>query len=100
MQMPHTTDLLLPLARRRDHDDVAGGTPSGSNLFDGLAVVGPAASIRPIGASLHEVGVAVAFGLPTPARVLPRRGARSRRRRFALLQAGAGFIAATSVAAA
>ena len=95
--LPEWVTVLL--ARRRGHDDVGVGTLIGSNLFNGLAVVGLAAAIRPIDASLHEVGVAVGFGLLTLVLLLPRRGVLSRRRGLALLLAYAGFIAATAVAA-
>ncbi len=95
--LPEWVTVLL--ARRRGHDEIGVGTLLGSNLFNGLAVVGLAASMRPIRASPREVGVAVGFGLLTLVLVLPRRGALSRRRGVALLLAYAGFIVATAVAA-
>ena len=96
--LPEWVTVLL--ARRRGDDDIGVGTLIGSNLFNGLAVVGLAASIRPIPAPLREVGVAAGFGLLTLLLVLPRRGALSRRRGLALLLAYAAFIAATSLSAA
>lgn len=95
--LPEWVTVLL--ARRRGHDDVGVGTLLGSNLFNGLAVVGLAASIRPIRASLHEIGIAAGFGLLTLALVLPRHGVLSRRRGLALLLAYAAFLVATAIAA-
>ena len=96
--LPEWVTVLL--ARSRGHDDVGVGTLLGSNLFNGLAVVGLAASIRPIRASLAEVGVAMAFGLLTLALVLPRHDALSRRRGLTLLLAYVAFIIVTAVTAA
>ena len=95
--LPEWVTVLL--ARRRGHDDVGVGTLIGSNLFNGLAVVGLAAAIRPIRNSLPEVGVAVACGLLTLLLILPSRGVLSRRRGVALLLAYAGFILATGIVA-
>ncbi|OIQ85961.1 inner membrane protein YrbG [mine drainage metagenome] len=95
--LPEWVTMLL--ARRRGDDDIGIGTLLGSNLFNGLAVVGLAASIHPIRTSLQEIGVAVGFGLLTLALMLPRGGALSRRRGVALLLAWAAFIAITAVAA-
>ena len=96
--LPEWVTVLL--ASRRGHDDVGVGTLLGSNLFNGLAVVGLAAAIRPIPISLPEVGVAVGFGLLTLLLILPRRGVLSRRRGLALLLAYAGFILVTGIVAA
>jgi cation:H+ antiporter len=95
--LPEWVTMLL--ARRRGDDDIGIGTLLGSNLFNGLAVVGLAASIHPIRTSQQEIGVAVGFGLLTLALMLPRGGALSRRRGVALLLAWAAFIAITAVAA-
>lgn len=95
--LPEWVTVLL--ARRRGHDDVGVGTLIGSNLFNGLAVVGLAAVIRPIRAPLQELGVAVGFGMLTLLLVLPRGGLLSRGRGLALLLAYAGFIALTAGAA-
>ena len=96
--LPEWVTVLL--ASRRGHDDVGVGTLLGSNLFNGLAVVGLAAAIRPIRTSLAEIGVAVGFGLLTLLLVLPRRGVLSRRRGVVLLLAYAGFILVTAIVAA
>jgi cation:H+ antiporter len=87
--------VTVVLSRLRGHDDVGLGTLLGSNLFNGLAIVGVAASIHPIRASLGEVVVALAFGVLTVLLMLPRAGAISRRRGLALLAAYAAVIVAT-----
>ena len=92
--------VTVMLARRRAQDDVGVGTLIGSNLFNGLGVVGMAASIRPIRASLPEMGLAVAFGLLTLALTVPVGDVLGHRRGAALLLAYAAFIAATAALAA
>jgi Ca2+/Na+ antiporter len=54
---------LTALCDPAGHDDVGLGTLLGSNLFNGLAIVGVAATIHPIHASLAEVARALAFGV-------------------------------------
>ena len=61
--LPELVTVLV--SRLRGHDDVGLGTLLGSNLFNGLAVVGVAATIEPIRAPLNELAVAVAFGVIT-----------------------------------
>ncbi len=95
--LPELVTVLL--ARWRGHDDVGLGTLIGSNLFNGLAVVGVAASIQPIRAPLGELGVAVAFGVLTVLLIMPRADTISRRRGLFLLMAYSAFIAATAVPA-
>jgi cation:H+ antiporter len=82
-------------SRLRGHDDVGLGTLLGSNLFNGLAVVGVAASIHPIRVPLGEVAIALAFGVLTVLLMLPSGGAISRRRGLALLVAYAAFVFVT-----
>jgi cation:H+ antiporter len=95
--LPELVTVLL--ARLRGHDDVGLGTLLGSNLFNGLAVVGVAATIQPIRAPLDEVGVAVLFGVITVALVMSRGGAIPRRRGLLLLAAYGGFVFATATEA-
>lgn len=91
--------VTVMLARRQGHDDVGLGTLIGSNLFNGLAVVGLAASLHPIRVSPREVGVAAGFGLLTLLLVVPRHGLLPRHRGLALLLAYAAFVVATTLGA-
>lgn len=91
--LPELVTILL--ARWRGHDDVGLGTLLGSNLFNGLAVVGVAATIHPIRAPLDEVAVALGFGVLTVLLILPRQCTISRRRGLFLLAAYAAYVAAT-----
>lgn len=88
--LPEIVTVLL--SRLRGHDDVGLGTLLGSNLFNGLAVVGVAASIQPISVPLAEVGVAATLGVIAVALVRSRGGIVSRRRGLALLAAYAVFV--------
>ncbi|MDP2367447.1 sodium:calcium antiporter [Rhodoferax sp.] len=91
--MPELVTVVA--SRLRGHDDVGLGTLLGSNLFNGLAIVGLAASIHPIPAPVSEVAVALAFGFLTVLLMLPRDGGLSRRRGLALVGAYAGFAMLT-----
>lgn len=74
------------IAARRGHDDVSVGTILGSNLFNGLFIVGTAASIRPARPAFMEVAVGLAFGLLTTlAMTLARNNELSRHRGAFLL---------------
>lgn len=91
--LPELVTVLL--SRLRGHDDVGLGTLLGSNLFNGLGIVGVAATIHPIRAPLGEVATALAFGVLTVLLMLPRAGVISRRRGLALLATYAAFVFAT-----
>ena len=91
--LPELVTMLL--ARWHGHDDVGLGTLLGSNLFNGLAIVGIAATIHPIRAPSSEVAVALGFGVLTVLLILPRAGAISRQRGLVLLAAYAAFITTT-----
>ena len=93
--LPELVTTLL--ARLRGHDDVSLGTLLGSNLFNGLAIVGTAASIHPIRAPTAEVAVALGFGTLSVALVLPYRGRLSQQRGVLLLIVYSAFLG-TSVA--
>jgi cation:H+ antiporter len=95
--LPELVTVLL--SRLRGHDDVGLGTLLGSNLFNGLAIVGVAATIHPIQAPLAEVALALGFGVLLVLLMLPRAGAIPRRRGVALLAAYAGFVLGTLAAA-
>lgn len=91
--LPELVTTLL--ARWRGHDDVGLGTLLGSNLFNGLAIVGVAAAIHPIQAPVGEVAVALGFGVMTVLLILPRAGRIPRGRGLALLAAYGAWVAAT-----
>ena len=91
--LPELVTTLI--ARWRGHDDVGLGTLLGSNLFNGLAIVGVAAAIHPIRAPLAEVAVALGFGVLTLLLILPRAGVISRWRGLILLAAYGTYVAAT-----
>lgn len=94
--LPELVTVLL--SRLRGHDDVGLGTLLGSNLFNGLAIVGVAATIHPIRAPLGEVAGVLVFGVLTVLLMLPSAGAISRQRGIALLAAYAAFVFVTLTA--
>lgn len=84
------------IAKLRGHDEVGLGTVLGSNIFNGLLIVGTAAVIRPIRVPLADVSIALVAGLAALALSYPGRGGRiSRRRGVMLLVLYAGYVAAT-----
>jgi cation:H+ antiporter len=91
--LPELVTTLL--ARWRGHDDVGLGTLLGSNLFNGLAIVGVAAAIHPIQAPVGEITAALGFGVLTLLLILPRASRIQRWRGGVLLFAYAAFVAAT-----
>lgn len=91
--LPELVTTLI--ARWRGHDDVGLGTLLGSNLFNGMAIVGVAATIHPIRAPLDDVAVALGFGVLTLLFVLPHAGVIPRWRGLVLLAAYATYVAAT-----
>lgn len=91
--LPELVTMLL--ARLRGHDDVGLGTLLGSNLFNGLAIVGVAAAIHPIHAPTSEVAIALGFGALTVLLILPCAGIISRRRGLVLLAVYAAYVTAT-----
>ncbi len=70
--MPELVSTLL--SRRQGHDDVGLGVILGSNLFNGLAIVGLATSIHPATPPVGEVALTLAFGLVAVLLIVPRRG--------------------------
>ena len=88
--------VTVVLSRWRGHDDVGLGTLLGSNLFNGLAIVGLTATIHPISAPLNELAAALLFGVLTVLLMKPRGGALSRRRGLALIGAYVGFVIMTT----
>lgn len=89
--------VTVVLSRLRGHDDVGLGTVLGSNLFNGLAVAGVAATIHPIFVSRAEVGVAVVFGVLTVLLLIPVTGRIPRRRGPLLIAAYGVFFFMTAV---
>ncbi len=63
-------------ARIRGHDDVSVGTVLGSNIFNGLLIIGVAAAIHPIMVPRAESTVAIGFGLLTIFMLFPGRSGR------------------------
>jgi cation:H+ antiporter len=88
--------VTVILSRLRGHDDVGVGTLIGSNLFNGLAIVGIAGAIHPIAVPLNEVALTLACGIAALLLLLPNReGLIVRRRGYLLLVLYAAFVWAT-----
>lgn len=88
--------VTVILSRLRGHDDVGVGTLIGSNLFNGLAIVGVAGTIHPISVPLAEVALTLACGIFALLLLLPNRaGLIVRGRGYFLLTFYAGFVWAT-----
>jgi cation:H+ antiporter len=84
------------ISRRRGHSEVGVGTVLGSNVFNNLWIVGAAALIDPIEASVSETVVAVAACLAALAVVVPpRTGVMRRARGVALFAIAALYLGAT-----
>lgn len=69
--LPELVTVLL--SRLRGHDDIGVGTLIGSNLFNGLAIVGVAATIHPITLPVQEIAVALVCGMAALLRLPPNR---------------------------
>jgi cation:H+ antiporter len=92
--LPELVTVLL--ARMRGHDDIGVGTLLGSNLFNGMAIVGVAASIHPIQAPAAEIAIALGMGVLSLLLLIPGRdGIIGRGRGIMLLGAYAVFVVAT-----
>ncbi len=87
------------LAKLRGHDDIGLGTILGSNIFNGLFIIGVAVVIRPVRVTLAELALALAFGLAALLLAFPARsGVIPRRRGVYLLALYAGYVAAVLIA--
>jgi cation:H+ antiporter len=64
------------MARLRGHDEVSAGTVLGSNIFNGLLVVGVAAAISPIPIIWDEFRLTVLAGIATVVLIIPGRSGR------------------------
>ncbi len=85
------------VSRIRGHDEIGLGTILGSNIFNGLFIVGVAASITPIGIPWREAAVALIVGLAAVALIVPTRsGVIERRRGLLLLALYAVYLAAVA----
>jgi cation:H+ antiporter len=73
------------IASLRGHEEISLGTILGSNLFNGLLIIGVAAIISPIHVGWTDVVGALAFGLAGVALTYPNRQGRIDRARGALL---------------
>lgn len=95
--LPELVTVLL--ARWRGHDDIGIGTLLGSNLFNGLAIVGTAAALHPIQADMAEVTAAITFGMAAVLLTIPNRDCLiTRGRGLILLSCYASFVLATVAA--
>lgn len=82
------------VAKLRNHGDVSVGTVLGSNLFNGLLIVGVAAVIHPILITWDEFLVAIVFGVVTMLMVIPGRSNHlGRGRGILLLTTYVGYVA-------
>ncbi len=75
----------MVVSRLRGHDEVGLGTMLGSNIFNGLFIIGIAACIHPITIGFHEAAAGLGFGLISSTFVFPGATGRLDRRRGALL---------------
>jgi cation:H+ antiporter len=83
------------ISKLRGHDEIGLGTVLGSNIFNGLFIIGVAAVICPIQVATRQVGWALGFGVVTTVLTFPRRdGKIPRWRGLALLTLYAAFMAA------
>jgi cation:H+ antiporter len=79
----------------RGHEEVGLGTILGSNIFNGLLIIGMASSIAPITIGLQEVAPALILGLAALALTYPpTTGVIGRRRGVILLGVYAAYLAA------
>lgn len=82
------------VAKLRNHGDVSVGTVLGSNIFNGLLIIGVAAVIHPIRITWDEFLVAIAFGVLTMLIIIPGRSNQlGGGRGLLLLTAYVGYVA-------
>lgn len=88
--MPELATTVI--SKIRGHDEIGLGTILGSNIFNGLFIVGTAAMICPIKVERGTVGIALSFGLLTTLVPFPdRRGLIGRSRGVVLLAIYAAY---------
>lgn len=89
--MPELATTLI--SKIRGHDEIGLGNVIGSNVFNGLFIIGTAAVICPIHVATREVGWVLGFGVVTMLMAFPRRdGLVPRWRGIALLALYAAFV--------
>jgi cation:H+ antiporter len=89
--MPELMTSLV--ARWRGHNDIGLGTLLGSNLFNGLAILGLAAVISPVAVSMTAVAIVLLFGLVSVLLLRSRDDTLTRRRGMLMLGCYALFVA-------
>ena len=94
--MPELMTTLI--SRWRGHHEIGVGTLLGSNLFNGLAILGTAAVISPIHPPLPPVWVVLAAGVLAVILVVPRREGLGRWRGVTMLACYALYVAALAAA--
>ena len=67
--MPELATTLI--SKLRGHDEIGLGAVFGSNIFNGLFIVGVAAAIYPIKVDMQAVGPALLFGVVATAMLIP-----------------------------
>jgi len=83
------------ISKLRGHDEIGLGTVLGSNVFNGLFIIGTAAAICPIRVAPREVGWTLGFGVITTVMTFPQRDSLIPRwRGLALLALYLAFIVA------
>jgi cation:H+ antiporter len=83
------------VSRLRRHDEVSLGTILGSNVFNGLFIVGVASTIAPVTTPLREAGPALILGFVSVALTYPpRSGGIGRARGVMLLAVYAVYLTA------
>jgi cation:H+ antiporter len=89
--MPELATTLI--SKFRGHEEIGLGNILGSNVFNGLFIIGMAAVICPIHVAIHEVGWVIGFGVVSMLLAFPRRdGLIPRWRGLALLLLYAAFV--------
>lgn len=94
--MPELMTTLV--SRWRGHHEIGLGTLLGSNLFNGLAVLGMAALITPVQASWRAASVLLLFGILAILLVIPRRERLPPRRGAFMLACYALYVVALGLA--
>lgn len=81
------------IAKLRGHEEIGLGTILGSNIFNGLLIIGVAAIVSPISVDWREIAGVLTFGILTVALTYPNsRGLIERRRGALLLTLYAGYL--------
>lgn len=85
------------ISRIRGHDEIGLNTILGSNIFNGLLIIGVAATICPIAFARREVMTVLAFGIVTVGMTLPSRNGYVERWRGAMLLVLYGVFVFTTI---